>query len=47
MTLSAGFRLKQEQLEPRLVRKQGATPQDPKPRLRESVNRPWMLNRGC
>lgn len=47
MTLSGGFRLKQEEAEPRLVRKQTAEPESPKPRLRESGTRPWMLNRGC
>lgn len=49
MTLSGSFRLKQEHSEPRLVRKQKqvAAPESPKPRLRESGTRPWMLNRGC
>ncbi len=46
MSLSGPFRLKQEQSEPRLVRKETTEPTG-KPRLKESGTRPWMLNRGC
>lgn len=46
MSLTGSFRLKQEQSEPRLVRKE-TTPQTGKPRLKQSATRPWMLNRGC
>jgi putative FmdB family regulatory protein len=46
MTLSGGFRLKQEASEPRLVRKE-VREESPKPRLRESAARPWMVTRGC
>jgi putative FmdB family regulatory protein len=46
MSLTGSFRLKQEQSEPRLVRKEVTSPSR-KPRLKESGTRPWMLNRGC
>ena len=46
MSLSGSFRLKQEQSEPRLVRKETKEATG-KPRLKESGTRPWMLNRGC
>jgi putative FmdB family regulatory protein len=46
MSLTGSFRLKQEQSEPRLVRKEVTSPSS-KPRLKESGTRPWMLNRGC
>jgi putative FmdB family regulatory protein len=46
MSLSGSFRLKQEQVEPRLVRKETGDPGG-KPRLKQSGTRPWMLNRGC
>ncbi|WP_216900686.1 FmdB family zinc ribbon protein [Synechococcus sp. CCY 9618] len=46
MSLTGPLRLKQEQSEPRLVRKESAPPTG-KPRLKESGTRPWMLNRGC
>jgi len=45
-SLSGPLRLKQEQAEPRLVRKE-AREASGKPRLKESGTRPWMLNRGC
>ncbi|KEF42060.1 MAG: hypothetical protein ER33_08030 [Cyanobium sp. CACIAM 14] len=46
MSLTGSFRLKKEQSEPRLVRKE-STPPTGKARLKESSTRPWMLNRGC
>ena len=46
ISLTGSFRLKQEQSEPRLVRKESGDPSG-KPRLKESNTRPWMLNRGC
>ncbi|EAQ75881.1 MULTISPECIES: FmdB family zinc ribbon protein [unclassified Synechococcus] len=47
MSLTGPLRLKQEQSEPRLVRKEVAQPETAKPRLKQSSTRPWMLNRGC
>jgi putative FmdB family regulatory protein len=46
MSLTGNFRLKKEQAEPRLVRKE-VTSTSSRPRLRENSSRPWMLNRGC
>ena len=45
MTLSSSLRLKIEQKEPKIVRRQQREPQ--KNTLKESSTRPWMLNRGC
>lgn len=48
MTLSGSIRLKVENKEPRVVRKETPnTSTSGKPRLRESTTRPWMVNRGC
>jgi putative FmdB family regulatory protein len=46
MTLSGPLRLKQESVEPRLVRKEAGST-EAKSRLKQSSTRPWMLNRGC
>ena len=46
MSLTGSFRLKKEQSEPRLVRKEVPSTSG-RPRLKESGTRPWMLNRGC
>ncbi|MDM7936656.1 MAG: zinc ribbon domain-containing protein [Cyanobium sp. CZS 48M] len=46
MSLTGPLRLKQEQSEPRMVRKEVAQSAE-KPRLKQSSTRPWMLNRGC
>ncbi len=46
MSLSGPLRLKREQSEPRMIRKETGSPSG-KPTLKESSTRPWMLNRGC
>jgi putative FmdB family regulatory protein len=46
MTLSGSLRLKQENPEPRVVRRE-TSPSAPTARLKQSSTRPWMLNRGC
>lgn len=47
MSLTPTLRLKQERKEPELVKIQTKSNDAPKPRLKESGTRPWMLNRGC
>jgi putative FmdB family regulatory protein len=48
MTLTSKFRLKVESKEPTVIsKKRVQETSEAKPRLRQSPDRPWMLNRGC
>jgi putative FmdB family regulatory protein len=48
MTLSGTLRLKVENKEPKVVRKEAKeSAASGRSRLRENTTRPWMVNRGC
>ncbi|MEX1323107.1 MAG: zinc ribbon domain-containing protein [Synechococcaceae cyanobacterium] len=46
MALTGPLRLKQSSAEPKLVSKPSNSP-EPRPRIKESTSRPWMVTRGC
>ena len=46
MSLTGSLRLKQASSEPKVVTSRPKQ-EEPRAQIKESTNRPWMLNRGC